>query len=79
MYQIYFDSNANHNIHLKEIEEDSIISKNGISGNLYLISKENLQEVNKALIDQALISPSQLEINLLREKIIRQYADRIIR
>lgn len=79
MFQIYFDKNKNHDMHLKEVEDDSIKCKKDISGNLYLISRNNLQKVNKVLIEYALITPSQLEINLLREKVVRQYADYVIR
>lgn len=79
MYQIYFEKNANHKMHIEEIKNNHIDKKSDIPGNLYLISKLNLQKANQILIDYALITPSQLEINLLREKVVRQYADQVIR
>lgn len=76
MYSIYFEKNENHKMHLGNADE--ITSKTN-TGNLYIISKENLQKVNKEIIDQAIIKPSQLEINLLREKLVSKYANQILR
>lgn len=75
MYQIYFENNRNHTMQLKKIE-DAVEVK---SGNLYIISRENLQKVNREIIDQAMINPSQLEINLIREKLVSKYANQILR